>query len=168
MQAITLYRKSLGEDVSFEYNIYDNKFSPSNLAVRKVLMAMMDSVRARLTHLEVEYNDRMLADNWGAKRSAEWLVLLGATKENMQENRSGDIVVSRKFRAPMTDESYEFFYTRTDISVFPHYRMQEEEADRIVFYFFRYLQLIAPRRESAAFLAGLEKIQLPYKVVELG
>lgn len=167
MQAITLYVKQQGEQTSYEYNIYDNKFSPSNLAVRKVLMAMLESVRQRLTHLEIEYNDQMLADNWGAKRSAEWLVFLGATGDSIRENRSGDVIVSRQFRAPMTAERYDFFYTLTDISTFPHYRLQENETDRIVFYFSRYLQLIAPQEEAEAFLAKLEELHLPYKLVRL-
>lgn len=167
MQAITLYRRQSGEDVSFEYNIFDNQFSPSNLAVRKVLMAMLESVHGRLSHLEVEYNDQMLADKWGAKRSAEWLVFLGAAKENRRDNRSGDIVVSRTFRAPLTQERYAFFYNLQDISVFPHYRLQEEEQERVVFYFSRYLQLLAPLKEAERFLARLDEFQLPYKIVEL-
>ncbi|MEJ8544000.1 hypothetical protein [Brevibacillus borstelensis] len=167
MQAITFYVKQQGDETSYEYNIYDNKFSPSNLAVRKVLMAMLESVHQRLTHLEIEYNDQMLADSWGAKRSAEWLLSLGASRENMRENRSGDVIVSRQFRAPMTPERYHFFYTLNDVSAFPHYRLQEGEADRIVFYFSRYLQLVAPHEEAEAFLSQLEEFQLPYKIVRL-
>ncbi|MDA5110202.1 MULTISPECIES: hypothetical protein [Brevibacillus] len=167
MNAVTFYTRCQGEETSFEYNFYDNGFSPSNLAVRKVLMAMLESVRPRLTHLEVEYNDGMLADKLGARRAGDLLRFLGASKANMRETYSGDVVVSRVFRAPLTPERYDYFHTLPDVSQLSHYRLQEQEKDRIVFYFTRYLQLIAPQREAERFAARLEAYGLPYRWVPI-
>jgi hypothetical protein len=167
VNAVTFYTRRQGEETSFEYNFYDNGFSPSNLAVRKVLMAMLESVRPRLTHLEVEYNDGMLADKLGARRAGELLRFLGASKANMRETYSGDVVVSRVFRAPLTPERYDYFHTLPDVSQLSHYRLQEQEKDRIVFYFTRYLQLIAPQREAERFAARLEAYGLPYRWVPI-
>lgn len=168
MQAVLLYTRRLGEATSFEFNVFDNQFATENLAVRKVLMSMLDSVRARLTHIEVEYNDGMLAEKMGAKRAGELLRFLGATKENSRETYSNEIVVSRIFQAELTKERYDYFYSVPDIAQLSHYRLKEGEEDRIVFYFSRYLQLIAPDQQAAdAFLARLDAFSLPYKLVPI-
>lgn len=168
MNAIILYTRRQGESTSFEFNVFDNQFATENLAVRKVLMAMLDAVRNNLTELEIEYNDSMLLEKVGAKRAGELLRFLGATKENMRENQSNGVVVSRTFQAPFTEERYEYFYNLTDIAQLSHYRLKEGEADRIVFYFTRYLQLLAPDEGSSqAFLDRLEAFSLPYKLVPI-
>lgn len=168
MNAIILYTRALGEATSFEFNFYDNQFATENLAVRKVLMSMLESVRERLTHVTVEYNDGMLAEKIGARRAGELLRFLGASKENSQENRSQGIVVSRTFQSSLTEERYAYFYNLPDVAQLSHYRLQEGEEDRIVFYFTRYLQLIAPDQEAAdRFLGKLEELSLPYKLVPI-
>jgi len=168
MQAVLLYRKQVGEATSFEFNVFDNQFATENLAVRKVLMSMLEAVRPRLTELEVEYNDSMLIEKLGVRRAGELLRFLGSTKENTHEEKSQGIVVSRSFRSPITEERYQYFYEMKDIAELPHYRLQEGQEDRIVFYFSRYLQLIAPDQEAAsAFISGLEAFTLPYKLVDL-
>ncbi len=167
MNAIVLYTRPLGNETSFEYNFYDNQFAPSNLVVRKVFMAMLASVRNRLTHLEVEYNDSMLAEKMGAKRAGETLRFLGATKENRRDNRSGDIVVSRSFRAELTPERFEYFATMLDVSELSHYRLLEGEQERIVFFFTQYLLLRCPQEEADHFLKRLDDVQLPYRLVSI-
>ncbi|GED69035.1 hypothetical protein BRE01_27370 [Brevibacillus reuszeri] len=168
MNAITLYTRKQGEATSFEFNVFDNQFATENLAVRKVLMAMLESVRHTLTVLEIEYNDSMLVEKVGAKKAGELLRFLGATKENSQEHRSNDIVVSRSFRTALTDERYDYFYNLTDIAQLSHYRLKAGDEDRIVFYFTRYLQLIAPDQQSHdTFLNKLESFSLPYKLVPI-
>lgn len=168
MNAIILYTRQQGDATSFEFNVFDNQFATENLAVRKVLMAMLQSVRHTLTELVIEYNDSMLVEKIGARRAGELLRFLGATKENSQENRSNDVVVSRSFRAKLTDERYDYFYNLTDIAELSHYRLKAGDEDRIVFYFTRYLQLIAPDQKSHdAFLNGLQSFSLPYKLVPI-
>ncbi|MGG1530728.1 hypothetical protein [Brevibacillus agri] len=168
MNAIVLYTKRPGQATSYEFNVFDNQFATENLAVRKVLMSMLESVRERLTDVEVEYNDSMLAEKLGARRAAETLRFLGATKDNSKENRSNGIVVSRSFQAPLTPERYAFFYGLTDIATLSHYRLKEGSEDRIVFYFTRYLQLIAPDESaSQAFLQKLDEFSLPYRLVSI-
>ncbi|MFY0544620.1 hypothetical protein [Brevibacillus sp. H7] len=167
MNAIVLYTRESDKEVAFEYNFFDNQFAPGNLVVRKVLMSMLNSVRQRLTHLEVEYNDSMLADKLGAKRAGELLRFLGATRENRRDNRSGEIVVSRTFRAELTSERFEYFYNLLDVSELSHYRLLEGERDRIVFYFTQYLLLRCPSEESALFLKQLDDMQVPYKLVSI-
>ncbi|MBH0330782.1 MULTISPECIES: hypothetical protein [Brevibacillus] len=168
LNAIILYTRRQGEATSFEFNVFDNQFATENLAVRKVLMAMLAAVSNKLTDLEVEYNDSILVEKVGAKRAGELLRFLGATKENMRENLSNGVVVSRIFHAPFTKEHYEYFYNLTDIAQLSHYRLQEGKEDRIVFYFTRYLQLIAPDEKSRqVFLEGLEEFSLPYKLVSI-
>lgn len=168
MQAVILYTRRQDDATSFEFNVFDNQFATENLAVRKVLMAMLECVHERLTQLEIEYNDSMLAEKVGARRAGELLRFLGATKENSRENLSNGIVVSRIFRAQMTKERYDYFYTLPDIAQLSHYRLKENEEDRIVFYFTRYLQLIAPDQQSVdAFLARLDAFSLPYKLVSI-
>lgn len=168
MNAIILYTRRQGAATSFEFNVFDNQFATENLAVRKVLMAMLESVRERLSDVEIEYNDGMLAEKMGAARAGELLRFLGATKENTRENRSHDVVVSRTFRAELTRERYDYFYQLKDIATLAHYRLKEGDEDRIVFYFTRYLQLIAPDESSRdKFLAGLESYSLPYRLVPI-
>jgi hypothetical protein len=168
MNAIILYTRRQGEATSFEFNVFDNQFATENLAVRKVLMSMLESVRNSLTDLEIEYNDSMLAEKMGARRAGELLRFLGATKENSRENRSSGVVVSRTFTAPLTEERYDYFYNLTDIATLAHYRLKEADQDRIVFYFTRYLQLIAPDQTSVdTFLNRLDAFSLPYKLVPI-
>ncbi|MED1795972.1 hypothetical protein P4V54_25235 [Brevibacillus nitrificans] len=168
MNGVTFYTKRINQATSFEFNVFDNQFATENLAVRKVLMSMLESVAQRLSDLEVEYNDSMLAEKVGGRRAGELLRLLGATKENTRENLSNGVVVSRTFRAPLTEERYDYFYNQRDIATLAHYRLQEGQEDRIVFYFTRYLQLIAPDQEAYdKFLAKLESFSLPYKLVPI-
>lgn len=168
MNAITFYTRRLDDATSFEFNLFDNRFATENLAVRKVLMAMLEAVRQRLSDVEVEYNDGMLADKVGARRAGELLRFLGATKENSVENQSNGVVVSRTFRAPLTEERYQYFYRLQDISTLAHYRLKEADEDRVVFYFSRYLQLIAPDEQAAdRFLAKLGSFSLPYRLVAI-
>jgi len=166
MNAIVLYRQTIGEEASYEYNFYDNKFAPSNLVVRKVLMAMLSAARGRLTHLQVEYNDLMLAEKLG-RRAGELLRFLGASKENLQEQRSGEVVVSRTFRAELTPERYDYFYHLKDVSELSHYRLLEGETDRVVFYFNQYLLVQLPVAEEERFLEALTELQVPYRMVKL-
>lgn len=168
MNAIILYTRRLGQATSFEFNVFDNQFATENLAVRKVLMAMLESVHERLSEVEIEYNDSMLAEKVGVKRAVELLRFLGASKENSRETLSNGVVVSRTFRAPLTEERYEYFYNLKDIATLAHYRLKEGEEDRIVFYFTRYLQLIAPDDQAHdTFLARLDAFSLPYKLVPI-
>jgi len=168
MNAITFYTRRLDDATSFEFNLFDNRFATENLAVRKVLMAMLEAVRQRLSDVEVEYNDGMLADKVGARRAGELLRFLGATKENSVENQSNGVVVSRTFRTPLTEERYEYFYHLQDIATLAHYRLKEADEDRVVFYFSRYLQLIASDEQAAdRFLAKLGSLSLPYRLVAI-
>jgi len=168
VNAITLYTRRLGQATSFEFNVFDNQFATENLAVRKVLMAMLESVHERLSEVEIEYNDSMLAEKVGAKRAGELLRFLGASKDNSREKMSNGVVVSRTFRAPLTEERYEYFYSLKDIATLAHYRLKEGEEDRIVFYFTRYLQLIAPDDQAQdKFLARLDAFSLPYKLLPI-
>ncbi|NGQ97277.1 hypothetical protein G3578_19240 [Brevibacillus sp. SYP-B805] len=163
MQRIVFYRHEKDGEAFYEYNFYDHQFAPTNLVVRKILMAMLESVREQLTHLEVEYNDKMLADKLG-KRAGELLRFLGAARENLQENRSGDVVVSRQFRAELTPERYDYFYQMKDVSELSHYRLLAGERERIVFYFNRYLLLQLPIGDEERFYAALTERQVPYKI----
>lgn len=168
MNAITFYTRRLEQATSFEFNVFDNQFATENLAVRKVLMAMLESVQDRLSDVEIEYNDSMLAEKIGAKRAGELLRFLGANKDNSRETMSNGVVVSRTFRAPLTEERYEYFYNLKDIATLAHYRLKEGEEDRIVFYFTRYLQLIAPDDQAHdTFFARLDSFSLPYKLVPI-
>jgi hypothetical protein len=164
MQQILFYRHEKDGEAVLEYNFYDHQFAPTNLVVRKILMAMLESVKEQLTHLDVEYNDKMLADKLG-KRAGELLRFLGAARDNLTENRSGDVVVSRRFRAELTPERYEYFYQMKDVSELSHYRLLAGERERIVFYFNRYLLLQIPIAEEERFYAGLTERQVPYKVM---
>ncbi len=163
MNAVLFYRHIQGQHVILEYNFYDNKFAPSNLVVRKILMAMLDTFGERLNKLEVEYNDAMLIEKLGRK-AGETLRILGATKVNTKENRSGDIVVSRSFTAPLTDERYAFFYQLLDLSSLPHYRLYQGEQVRIVFYFNQYLAIYLLPEEEELFFAKCQERSLPYTV----
>jgi hypothetical protein len=167
VHAITLYRHESAGEAVLEYNFYDHQFAPTNLVVRKVLMAMLAAVKARLTHLEVEYNDQMLADKFG-KRASELLRLLGATRENVRENRSGEQVISRTFRAELTAERYDYFYQLKDVAELSHYRLLEDSRERIVFYFNRYLAIRLPLAEEQQLYQQLATQQVPYQIKDIG
>ncbi|MGD8192270.1 hypothetical protein ACQCN2_20055 [Brevibacillus ginsengisoli] len=164
MQGIVFSRRESEGNALLEYSFYDNKFASGNLVVRKVFMAMLSSVRERLTHLEVEYNDRMLAETLG-KRAGEFLRLLGVTKENLRDNIQGSTVVSRTFRSEMNEERYNFFYYVDDLARLPHYSLMEEEQARVVFYFSQYLLLRIPLEEEEHFYQQLTDAQVPYEVI---
>lgn len=166
MHAIRFYRQVREGEALLEYNFYDNGFAPSNLVVRKVWMAMLRSVQKRLTHLEIEYNDKMLLDRLG-KRAVEVLRFLGASRENVRENQSNGITYSRTFRAELTAERYQYFYQMMDVSEFSHLRLQEGERDRTVFYFGQYLLLTIPAEEEEGFYHMLDELQVPYRVEHL-
>jgi hypothetical protein len=162
MNAIVFYTHDAEDEIIYEYNFYDNKFAPGNLVVRKIFMAMLNASRHLLTHLEVEYNDAMLVEKMG-KRAAELLRFLGANKENVRENKSGEVVVSRVFRAELTEERFAYFYHLTDLSQLAHYRLLQGDNERIVFYFNQYLKLCIPKAEEHLFLAQLKELQVPYR-----
>jgi hypothetical protein len=166
MNAIVFYTHAGAGEIIYEYNFYDNKFAPSNLVVRKIFMAMLNATKHRLTHLEVEYNDNMLADKLG-KRAAELLRFLGANRDNVRENKSGEAVVSRIFRAELTEERFDYFYHLTDLSLLSHYKLLEQEQERIVFYFNQYLTLTIPTQEEQLFLDQLKELQVPNKRVAI-
>ena len=149
-----------------EYNFYDNQFAPSNLVVLKIFRAMLESVKERLSRLELEYNDRMIADKLG-KRAGEVLRLLGAASDNLKENKQGDVLVSRTFEADLTEERYRFFLELLDLSDFIHYRLKEGEKDRIVYYFSQYLMLRLPIAEERLFYEKLAEVHVPYKLIPL-
>lgn len=163
MQSIVLYHHTRQGEETFEYNFYDHKFAPTNLVVRKILMAMMDSVRQRLTHLEVEYNDKMLADKLG-KKAVETLTLLGADSTNLIEHKSNGIVYSRSFTAQMTAERFQYFYLLQDVGTFFRFRLLEEEQERVVFHFNQYLLLQIPTADTEGFYQQLRSRSVPYKV----
>lgn len=165
MQGIVFSRRESQGNALLEYSFYDNKFASGNLVVRKVFMAMLASVRERLTHLEVEYNDRMLAETLG-KRAGEFLRMLGAAKENLKDNLQGITVVSRRFRSELNEERYDFFYYIDDLARLPHYSLMEQEQARVVFYFSQYLLLQIPLEDEKQFYEQLKAAQIPYKVVQ--
>lgn len=163
MIGILFYRKLQDDHVTLQYNFYDNGFAPSNLVVRKVLMAMLSVCKEELTQLTVEYNDRQLLDKWST-RAGSVLTLLGATPGNLREEKSGEVVVSRSFHADMTPERYQFFYELKDVSLLPHYRFFAEEEERIVYYFNQYLSICLPQGEEDAFWQTLREMHVPYRI----
>lgn len=162
MKAIVFYRHQQTDHALVEYNFYDNQFAPSNLVVRKVWMAMLEAVQPALTDLELEYNDHLLLDKWKG-RAGEVLRLLGATNETIREHRSGEVVVSRSFRAELTEERYQFFYELKDLSLFPHYRLLAGDSERIVSYFNQYVSVRLYGDEEERFTQILERLHVPYK-----
>lgn len=166
MHSIVLYQHVSNGEEAFEYNFYDHKFAPTNLIVRKVLMAMMDSTRQHLTHLEIEYNDGMLVEKLG-KKAVDTLQLLGASKANLKENKSGEVTYSRTFTAELTPERYEFMYLLPDVATFSRYRLLEGEQERVIFHFNQYLLLRIPQSESELFYTELQKRTVPYQVKAL-
>ncbi|GAA4717342.1 hypothetical protein [Brevibacillus fulvus] len=167
MNAITFYTHQEAEQRVFEYNIYDHNFAPSNLVVRKIFIAMLNTVKKQLTHLEVEYNDKMIADQLG-KRAAEILRLLGATSDNLREQRSGEIVVSRTFQSELTPERFDYFYRLVDLAELPHYRLLAGEQERIEYYFHQYLKLTIPADDEPTFFEQLDEQQVPYQLRPIG
>ncbi|QOS99123.1 hypothetical protein JNUCC42_22530 [Brevibacterium sp. JNUCC-42] len=163
MNAIKFYRHKTATDAVLEYNFYDHKFAPTNLVVRKVLMAMLNSVQTRLTDLEVEYNDNMLVEKVGG-HAAKILKLLGATAANVQDNHRGETVVSRTFTAKMTPERFQYFYEVKDVGELPRFTLKEQEADRIISYFNQYLLLVIPLEEEKQFFEQLQEMYVPYHV----
>lgn len=160
-----LFYRNRHEDghVTLQYNFYDNGFAPSNLVVRKVLIAMLSVCADQLTQFEVEYNDRQLLDKWSG-RAGEVLKLLGATSDNLHEVKSGEIVVSRSFRADMTPERYRFFDELRDVSLLPHYRFFAGAEERIVYYFNQYLSIRLPAAEEESFWQALRELHVPYRI----
>ncbi|MGG3874434.1 hypothetical protein [Brevibacillus laterosporus] len=163
MNAIKFYRHETATDAVLEYNFYDHKFAPTNLVVRKVLMAMLHSVQNRLTDLEVEYNDNMLVEKVGGN-AARILTLLGASTENVQNNYRGETVVSRTFTAKMTPERFQYFYELKDVGELSRFALKEQELDRIVSYFNQYLLVVIPLEEEKQFFELLGAMHVPYQI----
>ncbi|WP_019122026.1 hypothetical protein [Brevibacillus massiliensis] len=163
MNGILFYRWEQDGDARLEYDFYENQFAPTNLVVHKVFRAMLDSVRRRLDRLEVEYNDSLLAEKLG-RRAGEVLRFLGASRDNLVDHRSGDVVVSRSFHAELTEERFQYFYKLLDVAQFPRFRLSEGERERILFHFGQYLLLRIPLAEERQFYDQLESWQVPYKI----
>jgi hypothetical protein len=165
MNAIRLYRRQAGADVVLSYDFHEHQFAPSNLVVRKLFMAMLDAARPRLTHLQVEYNDHMLAEKLG-RRAADVLKQLGASRETIRENKNeAGITYSRTFTAELTEERFRYFYHLKDIAPFSRYALLEGERQRVLFYFSQYLALFLPEAELVLFEQRLQQAQIPYKMV---
>lgn len=167
MNAIIFYTHQAGDEVVLEYNFYDNTFAPSNLVVRKILISMLEGMKNSLTHLEVEYNDGMIADKLGGKRAVELLRFLGATKENVSETKSGNVIVSRTFRTELTPERFDYFTHMLDVSELSHYRLLAGDRERIIFYFNQYLSLRCEQEEAERFFQQLRSFQIPFKLVPI-
>lgn len=163
MNAILFYRHPQSDHALVEYNFYDNGFAPSNLVVRKVLMAMLAVLKEKLTQLEVEYNDHQLLDKWSGRAGAV-LKLLGAKSANLQEVKSGDVVVSRSFRAELTPERFQFFYELKDLSLLSHYRLLAGEKEQIVYYFNQYLSIRLSPEAEKRFWHTLLELHVPYRI----
>lgn len=165
MQGIVLSRNENAGEAVITYSFYDNKFASGNLVVRKLYMAMLSSVQTRLSHVEIEYNDLMVADTLG-NRAGEVLRRLGASKDNLRENRSGDTIVSRTFRSELTEDRYNYLFYFDDLARLAHYSFLEGDVVRVHFYFSQFLQLQIPLEEESRFYQELTKAQVPYKLVQ--
>ncbi|MFM1654402.1 hypothetical protein ACI7RC_20245 [Brevibacillus sp. B_LB10_24] len=166
MNGIFFYRWVQDGEARLEYNFYENQFAPTNLVVHKVFRAMLESVRQRVDRLEVEYNDSLLAEKLG-RQAGEVLRFLGASRENLVDHKSGDVVVSRSFRAELTEERYQYFYKLLDVALFPRFGLSEGEREHISFHYGQYLLLRIPLAEERQFYDQLEGWQVPYQIRDI-
>lgn len=145
----------------------ENGFSPSNLLVRKLFYYMLEATEPEITHFEVEYHDKKLADERGLDQATEDLRLLGASRENTRENRKEGILYSRIFRAELTPDRLDYFYQLVFLDLFLSLRFMEETDTRLQVEVGKTLTLTADEETTQAFFHHVKQDRIPVDVRQM-
>lgn len=167
MHHLYLHKKSFEnhQRVQYMYLFADHGLSPANQILTRLFRQMILAVEDRLTAIEVEYIDVFLAKNLGAERSKQLLQLLGATKENIRENKKGDVVLSRRFRAPVTPEALHYFKRIQDLEELSAYALFADQEKKVEVYFAKHMSVTLNPTEEERFLQLLDEDRIRYKTV---
>ncbi|WP_134698551.1 hypothetical protein [Ammoniphilus sp. YIM 78166] len=165
MHHLYLRRKQNESIIEIEFLFEDHTLSPANQIVTRLFRQMLLAVESKLTTLEVEYVDVLLAKQMGIGRSTELLQRLGATKDNIRENRKENVVLSRSFRAPLSGEALQYFKRIQDLEELSAFSFWALEEKKVEVYFARRISAFFTSLEEAKFLQLLEEDRIRYKIV---
>ncbi len=165
MHHLYLRRKQDESKIEFEFLFEDHTLSPANQIVTRLFRQMLLTVESELTTLEVEYVDVLLAKQLGIQRSTELLQRLGATKDNIRENRKGNVILSRSFRAHITEQALHYFKRIQDLEELSAYSFWALGEKKVEVYFARRISAFFTSLEEAKFLQLLEEDRIRYKIV---
>ncbi|MEW9672825.1 hypothetical protein [Ammoniphilus sp. 3BR4] len=167
MHHLYLRKKSQAEQqrVQYTYLFDDHGLSPANQILTRLYRQMILAVEESLTAVEVEYVDIFLAKNLGAERAKQLLQLLGATKENIRENKKGEVVLSRSFRAPLTPEALHYFKRMQDLEELSAYALYSDQEKKVEVYFAKHMTVMLNPAEEDRFFKLLEEDRIRYKTV---
>lgn len=151
--------------VQYSYRFEDHTLSPANQVLTRLFRQMILAVEDQLTTLEVEYIDHQMVKLVGSKRAQEILSLLGASKDNIKENKKGDVVLSRSFTAPLTMQALHYFKRIQDLEELSAYRLSSGSNVKIEVYFANEMKGWFTNEEEEKFLAFIAEERIPIKVI---
>lgn len=166
MHHLYLMKNKQNEQLTqYTYRFDDQPLSPANQALTRLFRMMILAVEDELTTLEVEYIDHQMLKLVSSKRAQEILSLLGATKDNMIENKKGDVVLSRMFSSPLTPEALHYFKRIQDLEELSAYRLLANSIKKVEVYFAKEMKGWFTPREEEKFLSLMEEERIPIKVI---
>lgn len=165
----TLYlhkKKDQSGFIEYIYKFDEHTYSPANQILTRLFRQMIIAVEESLEELEVEYIDTHMAKMLGLRRSQEVLELLGAKRGHIRENKKGDIVLSRIFRVPLTQEALLYLKRIQDLEELNAYRMFSGDRVKVEVYFAKTMKAHFSDEEEVKFIELLREERLPIKVLE--
>lgn len=158
-------QKQDDQRVQYTYQFDDHGLSPANQILTRLFRQMILAVEESLTSIEVEYVDVFLAKQLGPQRAKQLLSLLGAKKENIVENKKGEVVLSRIFQAPLTEEALHYFKRIQDLEELSAYALCSVEEKKVEVYFAKFMRVNVNPMEEERFFQLLDEDRIRYKVV---
>jgi len=150
----------------YTYRFDDHTLSTANQVLTRLFRQMLLAVEDGLTTLEVEYMDHHMVKLVGSRRAQEILSLLGASKDNIEENKKGDVVLSRTFRSNLTPEALHYFKRIQDLEELNAYRLIANNTVKVEVYFVKEMKAWFTVEEEERFLGLIEEDRIPIKIIE--
>lgn len=147
------------------YRFDDHTLSPANQVLTRLFRQMILAVEDELTSLEAEYIDHQMVQLVGLKRAQEILLLLGANKSNMVENRKGNVVLSRTFKSALTTERLHYFKRIQDLEELSAYRLYTQDSLKVEVYFAKEMKAQFTPEEEKRFIQLIEEDRIPVKII---
>ncbi|MCF6093460.1 hypothetical protein L1765_05600 [Microaerobacter geothermalis] len=147
------------------FHFAEHPWSPSNLVIRKLFYGVLQSLQDVITHFEVEYSDYLLAQKMGLEKSVDCLLRLGATKENIIEKKEGNAVISRLFKAPMTEDRFHFFDNWLDLEQFSNVRFFNDNQLKIEIFYTDYIKMELNEAELQGVTEKWKSTHVPVQLI---
>ncbi|HJV46955.1 MAG TPA: hypothetical protein VJ824_14650 [Bacillota bacterium] len=165
MNHLLLKKNVISEQlVKYDYIFAEHGFSPAHQILTRLFREMILAVQESLDQLEVEYVDHRMAKELGIKKAQQILNQLGATKDNIIENKHGDVVLSRSFSAPLSSEALDYFKALQDLEELAAYRLLSGQQVKVEVFFVKTMSVYLNPEEEQHFFERLDEVRMIYKV----